>query len=150
MVNRLILAFAAAAALGALTTPFDGAADPAAVARNPTSGIASAAIATTSTAMKTALFMFIVLSLSNPFGNSRSKSPSPTTPPDAKPGSTRYSDILRYSWRFSPLLQPLIPGAPLVLVVSNTAPLGANRLSDGFSFPVLLKLKVLVVPWALP
>jgi hypothetical protein len=28
----------------------------------------------------------------------------------------------------------LIPGAPLVLVVSITTPIGANRLSDGFRF----------------
>jgi hypothetical protein len=44
--------------------PFDETAEPAAEARNPTSGIANAATATTTTAMKIAFFVFIVLSLS--------------------------------------------------------------------------------------
>jgi hypothetical protein len=51
-------------ALGAIafavpTAAFDGAVEPAALARKPTSGTANAAIANTSTTIKPALFMFI-------------------------------------------------------------------------------------------
>jgi hypothetical protein len=53
--------------LAVVAAAFEVAAEPAADVRNPTSGTANAATATTTTAMKTALFMFIRSSFSKVF-----------------------------------------------------------------------------------
>jgi hypothetical protein len=120
--------------------------EPAAAARSPTSGIANAATASTSSAVKIALFMFIRLSLSKGL-EIRFK----VSVPDGARRAAESGSILSNGTFSDYDPEILAPTASRLLCnVYQAAPIGANRLSDGFSFPVLLKLKVLVVPWALP
>src|SRR5205814_3789101 len=63
-----VIAALAAAALVVEAPAFEVAAEPAATARMPTNGTANAATATTTTIMKSALFMFIPLPFSKVFG----------------------------------------------------------------------------------